>query len=198
MPSGCDLASPDTPGERMFFHATVKNSKGERICGVKADVWQADGDGLYDVQYPDRNKGVTNDRGTIVAESNGEFCYRGILPVAYPIPNDGPTGDILRALGRHPHRSSHLHFIISAPGYDKLTTALYPSHSPFLGTDPVFATKKSLICQLEEIREKEEWAKMGWRNGEVQKNGGRAWIWRYDFVLPSVEEVASLKQKGRR
>lgn len=172
VPSGSDLAGPDTFGERMFFEAVVKNTKGEGVRGAKIDVaskllvydflmpsetklqWQADGDGLYDVQYPDRNNGVPDDRGTIVAEPDGKFCYRGILPVAYPIvrptiflgwrynimtplpfkPSDGPIGDVLRALGRrvsvitrwvahtctgrHPHRSSHLHFMLTAPGYD--------------------------------------------------------------------------------
>jgi len=145
------------------------------------------------VQYPNRNDGVPDDRGRIVAEPNGEFCYRGILPVAYPIPSDGPTGDLLRALGRHPHRSSHLHFIISAPGYDTLTTALYPSFSPFLGTDPVFATKKSLICHLEEVQDERRWAEMGWGREEVVKSGGKVWVWRYDFVLPTLEEVQDMR-----
>ena len=97
--------------------------------------WQADGDGIYDVQYPDRPE--VNDRGRIIAEADGTFCYRGILPTAYPIvsiscnplcqklriniykPSDGPAGDVLRALGRHPHRSSHLHFMLTAPGHDE-------------------------------------------------------------------------------
>ncbi|KAF8584932.1 aromatic compound dioxygenase [Ramaria rubella] len=197
LPSGSSIVGPDTPGERMFFHATVKNLKGEGISGAKAEVWQADGDGLYDVQYPNRNNGVPDDRGRIVAEPNGKFCYRGILPVAYPIPSDGPTGDVLRALGRHPHRSSHLHFIISAPGYDTLTTALYPSFSPFLGTDPVFATKKGLICELEEVRDEHKWTEMGWKAGEVQMNGDHVWVWRYDFVLASVEEVEALRKQQR-
>lgn len=104
VPSGSDIAAPNTIGERMYFEATIKNTKGEGIVGAKADVvsivfcdkmhvefshlldkWQADGDGLYDVQYPNRNEGVPDDRATIVAESNGYFCYRGRLPVAYPI-----------------------------------------------------------------------------------------------------------------
>lgn len=190
IPSGSSLATSDTTGEKLFFSATVKNTKGEGIHGVKAEVWQADGDGVYDVQYPDRT--VANDRGRVVAENDGFFCYRGILPTAYPIPSDGPIGDVLHALGRHPHRSSHLHFMITAPGYDDLTTALYPSHSPFLGTDPVFATKKSLVSDVFEETNPAVWKKMGFKDGEV--TNGRVWVWKYDFVLPTVEQVEEMKK----
>jgi len=80
-PSGSTIIKADTKGERMFFFATVKNTKGEGILGVKADTWQADGDGVYDVQY----QGGMDDRGRIVAEPNGDFCYRGVLPTAYHV-----------------------------------------------------------------------------------------------------------------
>ncbi|KLO18394.1 aromatic compound dioxygenase [Schizopora paradoxa] len=192
VPSGSSLAKDYTTGEPMFFSATVKDTKGQGIQGVKAEMWQADGDGVYDVQYPDREE--PNDRGRIVADPSGNFSYRGILPTAYPIPDDGPIGDVLKALGRHPHRSSHLHFTITAPGYDDLTTALYPSHSPFLGTDPVFATKKSLVTDLREEHDPQKWVQMGFSEGQVKN--GRVWVWTYDFVLPTVEEVEALK-KGK-
>ncbi|KDQ59810.1 hypothetical protein JAAARDRAFT_153891 [Jaapia argillacea MUCL 33604] len=190
-PSGCSLAKPETSGEAMFFSASIKGTKGEGVPGARVDVWQTDGDGVYDVQYPDREE--PNDRAKILAQPDGNFCYRGILPVAYPIPNDGPVGDMLRALGRHPHRATHLHFRIDAPGYDDLTTALYPSHSPFLGTDPVFATKKSLISEVVQETDPKRWLEMGFKEGEVKS--GRVWVWKYDFVLPTVEEVNQLKAK---
>ncbi|PCH43712.1 aromatic compound dioxygenase [Wolfiporia cocos MD-104 SS10] len=190
IPSGSSLAKPGTTGEPMFFYGTVRNTKGQGIRGAKVDVWQADGDGIYDVQYPDSKE--VNDRGKILANPDGTFSYRGILPTAYPIPSDGPSGDLLRALGRHPHRAAHIHFMLTAPGYDDLTTALYPSHSPFLGTDPVFATKKSLICQVVEERDPKRWKEMGFKDGEVST--GRVWVWNFDFILASVEEV---KQFGR-
>ncbi|CCM00403.1 uncharacterized protein FIBRA_02433 [Fibroporia radiculosa] len=191
VPSGSSLAKAGTHGEAMFFSGTVKNTKGQGIKGAKIDVWQADGDGIYDVQYPGTTE--ANDRGKIVAEDDGSFCYRGILPTAYPIPSNGPSGDLLRALGRHPHRASHIHFVLVAPGYDDLTTALYPSHSPFLGTDPVFATKKSLVCNVVEECNPEQWAKMGFQDGEV--TNGRVWVWTYGFVLPTVEEVKQFTRK---
>ena len=79
-----------------------------------------------------------------------------------------------------------------------LTTALYPSHSPFLGTDPVFATKKSLVRQLEEVKDEKRWKEMGFSEEEVQKikqESGRVWLWKFDFVLASVEEVEELKKR---
>ena len=78
----------------------------------------------------------------------------------------------------------------------RLTSALYPSHSPFLGTDPVFATKKSLICQLTEERDPVRWAEMGFKPGEV--TGGRVWVWKYDFVIATVAEVEELKKERAR
>ncbi|KAH9942311.1 aromatic compound dioxygenase [Epithele typhae] len=191
VPSGSSLAKKGTTGESMYFAGTIKNLQGEVVKGATAtSQWQADGDGLYDVQYPNREE--ANDRGTIVANPDGTFNYRGILPTAYPIPGDGPIGDLLHALGRHPHRASHIHFNVKAPGYDELTSALYPSHSPFLGTDPVFATKKSLICQLVEEQDPRRWAAMGFADGEVQS--GRVWVWKYDFVLPTLGQVEELKK----
>ncbi|KAI0930370.1 hypothetical protein AcV5_007104 [Taiwanofungus camphoratus] len=190
VPSGSSLAKTGTIGEVMFFNGVIKNTKGEGVKGAKVDVWQADGDGIYDVQYPGREE--ANDRGKIIAETDGTFCYRGILPTAYPIPSDGPGGDLLRLLGRHPHRAAHIHFMLKAPGYDDLTTALYPSHSPFLGTDPVFATKKSLICQIVEEHDPKRWKDMGFKDSEVKT--GRVWVWKYQFVLPSVEEVQQFKR----
>ncbi|KAI0088763.1 aromatic compound dioxygenase [Irpex rosettiformis] len=190
IPSGSSVARVGTIGEPMFFQATVKNTKGEPIKGAKAEMWQADGDGLYDVQYPNRTE--ANDRARIVAEPSGKFTYRGILPTAYPIPDDGPIGDFLRAMGRHPHRSSHIHFLLTAPGYDDLTTALYPSHSPFLGTDPVFATKKSLVSEVKEEKDPKKWEEMGFKSEEVLS--GRVWVWTYNFVLASDAEVDALKK----
>ncbi|KZW00535.1 aromatic compound dioxygenase [Exidia glandulosa HHB12029] len=190
VPSGSTISHPDTTGEKMHFSATIKNTKGEGIAGAKVEVWQANGDGVYDVQYAVREH--PDDRARIVAEPDGSFSYRAVLPTAYPIPSDGPTGDFLAALGRHAHRASHIHFLITAPGYDTLTSALYPSHSPFLGTDPVFATKKSLICELKQDKDPKSWKEKGFKEGEVVN--GRVWVWSYNFVLPTLQEVAEVKK----
>ncbi|KZO96942.1 aromatic compound dioxygenase [Calocera viscosa TUFC12733] len=193
LPSGTSLVKDGTLGEALYFESTVKNLQGEPIKGAKLEIWQADGDGLYDVQYPDRQE--ANNRARIVATDDGVAIFHGVMPTAYPIPSDGPVGDMLRATGRHPHRASHLHFHITAPGYDTLTTALYPDFSPFLGTDPVFATRKSLICPMGLSTDPAEWAKLGLQEGDVRT--GRVHIWKYGFVLASNEEVAALKAKKK-
>jgi len=148
---------------------------------------------MYDTPPPSG----ADDRARIIVESSGHFSYRGVLPVAYPIPDDGPCGAMLRALGRHPHFASHLHFRLTAPGYDALTTALYPSHSPFLGTDPVFATRRSLICELEKSGDAQKWKEWGFEEDEVKRRGGIVWVWRYAFVLATEEEVASDRERRR-
>ena len=77
-----------------------------------------------------------------------------------------------------------------------LTTALYPSHSPFLGTDPVFATKKSLVTDLVEEHDPEKWKAMGFTEQQVKSStSGRVWVWKYNFVLPTMDEVAVMKKQ---
>jgi protocatechuate 3,4-dioxygenase beta subunit len=188
VPSGGDLAAPGTVGEKLVFEGTIKNLQGEPVKGATAEVWQADGDGLYDIQYPDR--AGPNDRGRVHARADGTLSFRGVLPTAYPIPADGPIGEFLRALGRHPHRAAHLHFRLAAPGYDELTTALYPAHSPFLGSDPVWATKRSLITDVEPVTDAARIAAFGFG-----ADTPRVFLWKYDFVLATEAEVAALKQK---
>lgn len=193
--NGGALALTDTFGEHMFFSGTVKDAKGNPIPNAVVNIWQADGDGFYDVNSPTASP--VNNRGKITTPEDGSIRYRGILPTAYPIPSDGPAGEFLRALGRHPHRAAHLHFHITAPGFDDLTTALYPSHSPFLGTDPVFATRNALICELKEEKDISAWRRMGFSENEaldiLNSSEARVWVWKYDFVLPTVEAVQELK-----
>jgi len=193
--SGGALALNDTTGEHMFFSGSVKDIKGNPIPGAIVNVWQSDGDGFYDVNSP--SPSPVNNRGKIKTLQDGTLRYRGILPTAYPIPGEGPAGEFLKAMGRHPHRAAHLHFHITASGFGELTTALYPSHSPFLGTDPVFATRKSLICELREEKDISAWRKMGYSENEaldiLNSPEPRVWVWTFDFVLPTVEAVQDLK-----
>jgi len=196
--NGGSLALSDTTGEPMYFEGSVRDAEGKPIEGAIVNIWQSDGDGFYDVNTPEGSP--VNNRGKIKTAKDGSLRYRGTLPTAYPIPWEGAAGEFLKATGRHPHRAAHLHFHITAPGYDALTTALYPSHSPFLGTDPVFATRKSLICELKEEKDASVWReKMGYSNNEVldvlESKEPRVWEWTYNFVLPSVESVKELKKE---
>ncbi|KZV65246.1 aromatic compound dioxygenase [Peniophora sp. CONT] len=195
VPSGTSIAHADTAGQPLFFEATVKNLKGEGIPDAKVEVWQADGNGIYDLMYDEPPANGADDRARIKAEPSGHLSYRGVLPVAYHVPDSGPSGAMLAALGRDTYRPSHLHFRIKAPGYDTLTTQLYPSNSAFLGTDPVFGTRKSLICDLEEVTDAAKWAEWGFDKEDVVKRGGRVWAWRYGFVLATVDEVKQEREK---
>ena len=52
---------------------------------------------------------------------------------------------MLAATGRHPMRPGHLHFMIQAPGYDRLVTHLFVRGDEFLDSDAVFGVKESLV-----------------------------------------------------
>ena len=75
------------------------------------EVWEADDDGYYDVQYAD---GRTAARGHLRADEDGRYRFWALTPTPYPIPADGPVGDLLAATRRSPMRAPHLHFMVSA------------------------------------------------------------------------------------
>jgi catechol 1,2-dioxygenase len=118
------------------------------------DVWQADDHGAYDVQEPDKQP-AGNGRGLFTADAGGQFWFRTIVPSYYPIPTDGPVGELLDATRRHPYRPAHIHFIVSADGYQPLTTHIFVDGTPYIGSDAVFAVKKSLITDFKEVDDPE-------------------------------------------
>ncbi|KZV96881.1 aromatic compound dioxygenase [Exidia glandulosa HHB12029] len=195
LPSGSSICSPETKGEKVFFSGTIKDTQGNPVKGALVDVWQADGDGLYDVQYPNK---VVDDRARITAKDDGSFTFRGVMPIAYSLPGNGPTAELLTALGRRPYRATHIHFHIDAAGYESLTTQIYPSNSIYIGDDSVFATKRALICRIAEDTDVASWKKMGFEESEVTKCGGRVWVWEFDFVLPTPEECEATKLALRK
>jgi len=107
------------------------------------DVWQSDSEGFYDVQRADVTE--HNLRGRFRTGPNGELRFWSITPTAYPIPDDGPVGDLLKASQRHPWRPAHLHFMISAEGYQPLVTHIFVDGDIYLDSDAVFGVKQSLI-----------------------------------------------------
>jgi protocatechuate 3,4-dioxygenase beta subunit len=140
---GADIAL-DGKGEPCLVTGQVTGPDGEPLPGALVDVWQANEDGFYDVQQP----GVQperNLRGLFTADGQGRFWFRSIVPRYYPIPDDGPVGELLAATGRHPNRPAHVHFIVSAPGYRTVTTHLFVDDSPYLDSDAVFGVKESLV-----------------------------------------------------
>jgi hydroxyquinol 1,2-dioxygenase len=141
--NGADIAN-GAPGEPLFVDATVRGPEGEPVPGATVDVWQADQDGYYDVQYQDLAEHRA--RGVLHADAEGRMRFRTILPVAYPVPTDGPVGRMLIASGRHPWRPAHVHFRIQAPGYRTLTTHVFRAGDPYLDSDVVFGVRASLVA----------------------------------------------------
>ena len=142
-----DLVGTGTP---CVVTGRVVSVDGSRIPGATIDVWQANDQGFYDVQQPDVQPRA-NGRGLFTADADGEFWFRTIVPSHYPIPTDGPVGELLIATGRHAFRPAHIHFIVNAPGYRPLTTHMFVAGSKYIESDTVFAVKKSLIADFEEV-----------------------------------------------
>lgn len=131
-------------GEPCVVSGRVLSRDGGPLPGAVIDVWQADGHGFYDVQRPDVQP-PGNGRGLFTADAEGRFWFRTCVPSPYPIPTDGPVGDLLRATGRHPYRPAHIHFIASAAGHTPVTTHIFVAGSDYLDSDAVFAVKPSLV-----------------------------------------------------
>ncbi|MGW2571452.1 intradiol ring-cleavage dioxygenase [Streptomyces sp. NPDC001537] len=131
-------------GEPCVVSGRVLSGDGTPLPGAVVDVWQADGNGFYDVQRPEVQP-PGNGRGLFTADAEGRFWFRTCVPSPYPIPTDGPVGDLLRATARHPYRPAHIHFIASAADHAPVTTHIFVAGSDYLDSDAVFAVKPSLI-----------------------------------------------------
>jgi hydroxyquinol 1,2-dioxygenase len=139
---GADISN-GAVGQPCEVTGTVRGLDGEAVPGAVIEVWQADADGLYDVQ----REGVGDQgRGVLHARADGSFGFHTVVPQAYPIPVDGPVGELLRASGRHPWRPAHLHFMIDAPGYERLITHVFRGDDPYLDSDAVFGVRESLVA----------------------------------------------------
>jgi len=145
LPHGSDLAHGG-PGEPAEVSGRVLTPSGKPIAGAVLDVWQTAPNGFYSTQDPDQDR--FNLRGRFKTGADGAFSFRTIKPTSYPVPTDGPVGAILNAMGRHPMRPAHIHFIVTAPGYERLTTHLFAEGDPYLDSDVVFGVKNSLVVDF--------------------------------------------------
>ena len=136
-------------GEPCVVSGRVLSRDGTPLPGALVDVWQADGNGFYDVQQPDVQP-PGNGRGLFTADAEGRFQFRTCVPSPYPIPTDGPVGGLLRETGRHPYRPAHIHFIATAEGHVPVTTHIFVEGSDYLDSDAVFAVKPSLVQDFAE------------------------------------------------
>ena len=136
----------------------VVDTDGTPLPGATLDVWQANDHGAYDVQEPDKQPDG-NGRGLFTTDAEGRFWFRTIVPSYYPIPTDGPVGELLAATRRHPYRPAHIHFIAAADGHQTLTTHIFVASSEYIDSDAVFAVKKSLITEFVEVDDPEQAAR---------------------------------------
>ena len=141
-PLGGDVAN-GAEGDPCFVRGCIRGLAGEPIAGAVIEVWQADANGLYDVQYEPMDEHRA--RATLRSAQDGGYHFRSIVATPYPIPHDGPVGQMLAALGRHPWRPAHLHFRISAPGYETLVTHVFRNGDRYLDSDAVFGVRSSLV-----------------------------------------------------
>jgi len=141
--NGADVAN-GAVGEPCIVRGRVLGLGGEAVAGAEIEVWQADAEGNYDVQYADLGKFQA--RGVLNSGADGSFTFRTIVAEPYPIPVDGPVGDMLRATRCHPWRPAHLHFMIKAPGYETLVTHVFRNGDPYLDSDAVFGVRQSLVA----------------------------------------------------
>jgi hydroxyquinol 1,2-dioxygenase len=145
---GADISERAAGTPAWVFGRVVDATSGEPIAGAEVDVWQNGDNRLYAVQDPDAPEDHL--RGRFVARNDGSYAFRAVRPVPYPIPDDGPVGQMLTATGRHPWRPAHIHMIVRAPGYQTLVTHIFDRESRYLDSDTVFAVKPSLLRTFEE------------------------------------------------
>jgi hydroxyquinol 1,2-dioxygenase len=149
---GADI-SDGLPGTPLLFEGQVVDHEGGPVADALVDVWHSDTEGHYDVDVPGQVDPAM--RGSFRTDGKGCFTFRSIRPSSYPIPGDGTVGDLMRATARSLMRPAHVHFVITAPGFQRVTTMLFPSDDAHLDTDPVFGVKQSLVTVYEEHSEGE-------------------------------------------
>ncbi|KAF2852965.1 catechol 1,2-dioxygenase-like protein [Plenodomus tracheiphilus IPT5] len=182
LPAGSAI-SADPSGDPLLVLCTIKSTTDAPLSGVKIDVWETDSQGKYDVQYENRGDNADG-RAILVSDDQGVFWFKAIVPVPYPIPNDGPVGKLLENLGRHCWRPSHMHFMFEKDGFDHLVTALYVRGSDYETSDAVFGVKDSLIVALDTVTP--ELAKQyGVEEGTK--------LLKYDFILVTDDETKQLR-----
>lgn len=173
VPLGGDIAG-GARGEPCWVEGTITTTEGEPVPGARIEVWECDEDGFYDVQYGDDR---TAARGHLFADDEGNHRFWALTPVPYPIPHDGPVGDLLKATGRSPMRAAHLHFKVSAAGRRTLVTHIFVRGDDYVARDAVFGVQRSLITDFTHHP-------AGTPTPDGRDLGDRAWASaRFDVVL---------------
>lgn len=157
--------SLDGKGESCRYEGRVLDLDGNPVAGARLDVWSDNSEGFYDVQQPGEQP-EWNNRGVFVTGADGRYWFTGIKPVSYPIPDDGPVGQMLGHLGRHPWRPAHMHFMLNHANYQRIVTHTFVAGDKYLTSDTVFGVKESLILDY------------------AHSDGGETqWKAHFDFVM---------------
>ena len=146
LPMGASIAR-GLEGEPILLQGRVTSTDGKPLSGARLDVWQASSDGRYDLQFDNFKGAEMNLRARFRTDADGRYEFRSVKPTSYPVPSDGPVGRMLNALGRHPFRPAHIHFIISAVGFKPLVTALYIDGDQYIDSDVVFGSREQLVVK---------------------------------------------------
>jgi protocatechuate 3,4-dioxygenase beta subunit len=178
LPAGSQIASRVKPGTECALYGRVTDVHGKPLANATVSVWQTGADGLYDIQ---ENADTPDYRGVFSTDADGRYLVRTVKPVGYSIPMDGPVGGMVKAQGRHGMRPAHIHFLVGAPGYRELVTALYLRDDPHLADDVVFGSSADLAVDV--VRDDPDCPIKGLpgirfdlklaREGEADKTSGR-------------------------
>lgn len=174
--NGDDIAN-GASGEPCYMYGRVLSTTGDPLPEAHIEIWQADDNGFYDVQNKESSQ--VYGRGHLHTDSKGNYYFWSVRPEAYPIPNDGPVGELLDAANRSPMRPAHVHFMITVPGYKTLITHVFKEGDQYLDSDAVFGVRSSLITDFE--RHEPGIAPDG------KKLDVPFYIMHYDFFLPPIE-----------
>jgi hydroxyquinol 1,2-dioxygenase len=168
---GADMAK-DAPGVPCFVAGVVRDLDGKPVEGATLDIWQTDGEGLYEAQRDIAGPWV---RGIFRTQADGSFLIRTVAPVGYTIPMDGTVGELMQRTKISHYRPAHIHFVVEAPGYHRIVTHLFQRGDRYIDTDVVYGVKEPLIVDFKQIPGGKA------PNGETLENP--FYLVRYDFVL---------------
>ena len=177
-----DRLGIDPEGETLFLSGRVLNLNGQPIANAVVDVWQPNSKGLYDIQDSSHLQG--NFRGRFKTDGSGKYTFETVVPMGYSVPVTGPSGKLLRLLGRHPWRAAHIHFKVSAPEYSSLTTQIFMAGDPHLDSDTTFAVR-SAIVQLQKHEALDEL--------KAHNQSKPFYTTEFDFVLKPVTPAEDYK-----
>lgn len=175
------------PGVPLFMQGQVKDVDGKPLAGAVVDVWQANTGGTY--SYFDPSQSEFNLRRRIVADAEGRYRFRSIVPSGYGCPPDGPTQQLLNELGRHGQRPAHIHFFISAPGHRHLTTQINLAGDQYLYDDFAYATRDELVAQIYFSEDRAAAAGYGIEGKFAEID--------FDFTLQLTEDKAEQERRER-